>query len=53
MLLRPYQLLIRDHVLEHDRCAVWAGMGPGKTASTLAALEVLNSGRGCQARWLE
>lgn len=39
--LRPYQLMIRDHILQHDRCAIWAGMGLGKTASTLAALETL------------
>lgn len=37
----PYQLLIRDHILSHDRCAVWAGMGLGKSASTLMALHDL------------
>lgn len=38
---RPYQELIRDHILDNKRCAVWADMGLGKTASTLSALEIL------------
>lgn len=38
---RPYQLLIRDHIIENPRCAVWADMGLGKTASTLSALDLL------------
>jgi len=38
---RPYQVLIRDHILQTPRCAVWAGMGLGKTGSTLSALEAL------------
>lgn len=38
---RPYQKLIIDHILQHKRCAVWAGMGMGKTSSTLTALEHL------------
>lgn len=38
---RPYQTMIRDHILDTPRCAVWAGMGMGKTSSTLAALEAL------------
>lgn len=38
---RPYQLLIRDHILEHSRCAIWAGMGMGKTTSTLTAIDAL------------
>jgi len=38
---RPYQRRIVDHVLEHPRCAVWAGMGLGKTSATLAALDTL------------
>lgn len=36
-----YQSHIIDHILEHDRCAVWAGMGLGKTSSTLTALDAL------------
>lgn len=38
---RPYQHLIIDHIIRHQRCNVWAGMGLGKTASTLAALDAL------------
>lgn len=38
---RPYQDLIIDHILDNDRCAVWAGMGMGKTSSTLLALDTL------------
>lgn len=39
---RPYQHLIADHIIEHPRCAVWAGMGLGKTVSTLTALDALD-----------
>jgi SNF2 family DNA or RNA helicase len=38
---RPYQTMIIDHILDTPRCAVWAGMGTGKTVSTLTALEIL------------
>lgn len=38
---RPYQQLIIDHILETPRCAVWAGMGMGKTSATLTAVEGL------------
>jgi len=38
---RAYQGLIIDHILNTPRCAVWAGMGTGKTAATLTALEIL------------
>jgi len=38
---REYGALITDHVLETDRCGVWAGMGLGKTVSTLNAIETL------------
>jgi SNF2 family DNA or RNA helicase len=31
-----------NHMLTHARCAVWAGMGLGKTASTLSALHALD-----------
>lgn len=34
----PYQSLIIDHIHQHDRCAVWAGMGMGKTVATATAL---------------
>lgn len=38
---RPYQRAIVQHILQHPRCAVWAGMGMGKTSATLTALSVL------------
>ena len=38
---RPYQTMIRDHILDTPRCAIWAGMGMGKTTSTLNAIEAL------------
>ena len=38
---RPYQTMIRDHILDVPRCAVWAGMGMGKTTSTLNAIDAL------------
>jgi len=38
---RPYQLLIAEHILKHPRCAVWAGMGMGKTSAVLYALSAL------------
>lgn len=38
---RPYQRLITEHILNTDRCAVWAGMGMGKTSGTLNALDAL------------
>ena len=38
---RPYQKLIVDHIQLHDRAAVWAGMGLGKTVATLTAIEQL------------
>lgn len=36
-----YQSLIIEHIHEHERCAVWAGLGMGKSASTLFALDLL------------
>ncbi len=38
---RPYQQLALAHLLEVPRCALWAGMGMGKTVSTLNALDIL------------
>jgi len=38
---RPYQKIITRHILENPRCGVWAGMGLGKTASTLTAIDGL------------
>lgn len=38
---RPYQDLMVGHILDVPRCAVWAGMGMGKTVSVLTALDAL------------
>jgi SNF2 family DNA or RNA helicase len=38
---RNYQALMVDHMSEHDRCALWAGCGTGKTVSVLTLLESL------------
>lgn len=38
---RPYQSLIIDHILRTPRAAVWAGMGTGKTVSTLMAVNLI------------
>lgn len=38
---RDYQRAIVGHMLAHARCNVWAGMGTGKTVSTLTALQGL------------
>lgn len=38
---RPYGALITNHILDVPRCGVWAGMGMGKTVSTLNALDLL------------
>lgn len=36
-----YQVLATQHLLDVPRCSLWAGMGMGKTVSTLSALDVL------------
>lgn len=38
---RPYQQIIIDHILAKDRCAVWAGMGMGKTVSALTVIDAV------------
>ena len=38
---RPYQGLISQHIMDNPRCAVWAGMGMGKTVSTFTAIDNL------------
>lgn len=38
---RPYQKLAMDFILQHSRCALWMGMGLGKTVSTLMAVRHL------------
>lgn len=35
---RPYQKIIAQYLDENSRCGIWAGMGLGKTASTLTML---------------
>lgn len=37
----PYQQLLIDHMLANERCAIWAGMGMGKTTSTLTVMDIL------------
>jgi SNF2 family DNA or RNA helicase len=37
----PYQPLGTDHIAEHRRCALWAGMGMGKGVMALTALSQL------------
>jgi len=39
MKLRPYQDLGLEHLLRTPRAALWAGMGMGKTVTTLTALD--------------
>ena len=39
---RAYQSQIMNWALEHDRCAIWAGMGMGKTVATLTVLDTLS-----------
>lgn len=38
---RDYQRAIIEFIGQRDRCNVWAGMGTGKSASTLTALDLL------------
>lgn len=38
---RPYQHQMIGHALDLPRCALWAGMGMGKTLATLTALDGL------------
>ena len=39
--LAPHQIKIVDWIISHDRCAIWASMGSGKTVSVLFALSVI------------
>lgn len=36
-----YQRLIADYILEHERCNVFAGMGMGKTTSSIYAFDAM------------
>lgn len=38
---KPYQDIIVDKLIADPRCAIWAGMGMGKTVSTLTAVDHL------------
>lgn len=38
---KGYQGLIIQHPLEHKRCAIWAGMGAGKTSSALTYIDTM------------
>lgn len=38
---RAYQSVGIEHLIERPRCALWAGMGMGKTVTTATALDVL------------
>lgn len=38
---RPYQTIGQEWIAERARCALWAGMGMGKTITALNALEAL------------
>lgn len=38
---KPYQGPATEHMLQTPRCALWAGMGLGKTVATLTALDAL------------
>ncbi len=38
---RPYQAQMLAHTLDVPRCALWAGMGMGKSCATLTALQAL------------
>ncbi|RZG47013.1 DEAD/DEAH box helicase [Acinetobacter wuhouensis] len=40
---RDYQHAIINHIIDVPRCGVYAGMGTGKTSSTLTALEILEA----------
>lgn len=40
--MRAYQALMTEHILRTPRCALWAGMGMGKTAAVLTALDALS-----------
>jgi SNF2 family DNA or RNA helicase len=38
----PYQKIAMDYLVDHPRCGLFAGMGLGKTAATLSALDCIN-----------
>lgn len=38
---RPYQIIGAQHIANNARCALWAGMGMGKTITSLNVLDIL------------
>lgn len=46
---RPYQSMIISRIISQARCAIYAGMGMGKTSSTLFAIDYLQSVEGMGA----
>lgn len=40
---RPYQTLALDFIASNPRCALWAGMGMGKTSTSLNYLDILHN----------
>lgn len=40
---RPWQPQIMDFIAEHERCAIWAKMGAGKTTATLKPLTAIRA----------
>lgn len=38
---RPYQILGAQHLANNPRCALWAGMGMGKTITSLNVVDIL------------
>ena len=38
---RPYQYMMRDHMIDVAKCAIWSFMGSGKTVSTLTAIDTI------------
>jgi hypothetical protein len=40
---RPYQTIGAEWIAEHPRCALWAGMGMGKTVTTLNVLDAIHN----------
>lgn len=40
---RDYQIAGTAHIIEHQRCALWARMGTGKTIMTLSAIEAMKA----------
>ena len=40
---RPYQSLIHNYVLDHDRCNVFASPGMGKTSSAISVFDTLRT----------